>query len=135
MARAYFLPLRGLEGAGEGGRSWPSRSMCCRRLLIGFVSSEGAEPFGPGGVDITAAGSARCGGAVMFSKELFITRVSRIELRRKQVNSTLYKDWKLTMVQSDEDLDISEVLYLKCRAAVIRSHESWGSILASRYKI
>lgn len=27
VARAYLLPLRGLEGAGEGGRSCPSRSI------------------------------------------------------------------------------------------------------------
>ena len=26
VARAYLFPLRGLEGVGEGGRSWPSRS-------------------------------------------------------------------------------------------------------------
>ena len=26
VAKAYFLPFRGLEGAGEGGRSWPSKS-------------------------------------------------------------------------------------------------------------
>lgn len=26
VANAYFLPLRGVEGAGEGGRSCPSRS-------------------------------------------------------------------------------------------------------------
>ena len=27
VARAYLLPLRGLDGAGEGGRSWPSISI------------------------------------------------------------------------------------------------------------
>lgn len=27
VANAYFLPLRGLEGAGEGGRLWPSKSI------------------------------------------------------------------------------------------------------------
>lgn len=27
VARAYFLPFRGLEGAGEGGKSCPSRSI------------------------------------------------------------------------------------------------------------
>ena len=26
VASAYLFPFRGLEGAGEGGRSWPSRS-------------------------------------------------------------------------------------------------------------
>ena len=26
VASAYLFPFRGLEGVGEGGRSWPSRS-------------------------------------------------------------------------------------------------------------
>jgi hypothetical protein len=36
VIKAYFLPLRGVLGAGEGGRSWPSRS-----------SAEGALPLEP----------------------------------------------------------------------------------------
>jgi hypothetical protein len=34
VARAYFLPLRGVLGAGEGGRSWPSRSRGAGPLLL-----------------------------------------------------------------------------------------------------
>jgi len=29
VANAYLLPLCGLDGAGEGGKSWPSRSTFC----------------------------------------------------------------------------------------------------------
>jgi hypothetical protein len=36
VIKAYFLPLRGVLGAGEGGRSWPSRS-----------SARGALPLEP----------------------------------------------------------------------------------------
>lgn len=32
MARAYFLPLRGLEGAGDGGKSFPSKSKSLKAL-------------------------------------------------------------------------------------------------------
>ena len=31
---AYCRPFLGLEGAGEGGRSCPSRSTCCKALLM-----------------------------------------------------------------------------------------------------
>jgi hypothetical protein len=31
---AYFLPLRGVLGAGEGGRLWPSRSRAAGALLF-----------------------------------------------------------------------------------------------------
>lgn len=33
MARAYLRPLRGVDEAGEGGRSWPSRSSFRINLL------------------------------------------------------------------------------------------------------
>lgn len=32
MAKAYLLPLLGLEGVGEGGSRCPSRSICCTAL-------------------------------------------------------------------------------------------------------
>jgi len=32
VAKAYFLPLRGLDEAGVGGKSWPSKSMSWRAL-------------------------------------------------------------------------------------------------------
>lgn len=44
VANAYFRPFRGLDGAGEGGRLWPSRST--ERALpmgLGFPEDEGAE--------------------------------------------------------------------------------------------
>lgn len=37
VARAYFLPVWGLDGAGDGGRSCPSRSMCAKALLSTLV--------------------------------------------------------------------------------------------------
>src|ERR1700761_4376495 len=37
VARAYLRPFDGLEGAGEGGRSWPSRSMCFKALPTPFT--------------------------------------------------------------------------------------------------
>lgn len=37
VARAYFLPVWGLDGAGDGGRSWPSKSMCAKALLSTLV--------------------------------------------------------------------------------------------------
>ena len=44
----YWRPFRGLDGAGEGGRSWPSRSTCEKALLIaeslGFCSGVDEEP-------------------------------------------------------------------------------------------
>lgn len=33
VAKAYFLPLRGLEGAGEGGKLWPSKSILEKALF------------------------------------------------------------------------------------------------------
>ena len=36
VARAYLFPFRGLEGAGEGGRSWPSRSNLATALPKAF---------------------------------------------------------------------------------------------------
>ena len=54
VARAYFLPLCGDDGAGDGGRSWPSRSMRANALPREDLPSEG--PFGArregGGDDI-----------------------------------------------------------------------------------
>ena len=37
VAKAYLLPFRGLEGAGEGGRSCPSRSMFEKALPRDFA--------------------------------------------------------------------------------------------------
>ena len=37
VASAYFLPLLGLDGAGDGGRSCPSRSTCPKALLSTLV--------------------------------------------------------------------------------------------------
>ena len=37
VARAYWRPLRGLDGAGDGGRSWPSRSTFRRALFKAFI--------------------------------------------------------------------------------------------------
>lgn len=45
VAKAYFLPLRGLEGAGEGGRSCPSRSIFENGFKIGSFPEE--EAGGP----------------------------------------------------------------------------------------
>ncbi len=33
VAKAYFLPVRGLEGAGEGGKSCPSKSILAKALF------------------------------------------------------------------------------------------------------
>lgn len=45
MARAYFLPLLGLEGAGEGGRAWPSISSRWATLVnaLGPAAAEEEE--------------------------------------------------------------------------------------------
>jgi len=40
VAKAYLLPLRGLEGAGEGGRSCPSRSSLEKALPSDFPASD-----------------------------------------------------------------------------------------------
>lgn len=47
VASAYFLPLRGLDGAGDGGKSCPSKSMCEKALLSTLVFAvEAAELSG-----------------------------------------------------------------------------------------
>lgn len=44
VAKAYFLPLRGLEGAGDGGRSCPSRSIFENGFEVGkFPEEEGGS--------------------------------------------------------------------------------------------
>ncbi len=40
VARAYLFPFRGLEGAGEGGRSWPSRSNLGTALPKAFAERD-----------------------------------------------------------------------------------------------
>lgn len=37
VASAYFRPVLGLDGAGDGGKSCPSRSMCAKALLSTLV--------------------------------------------------------------------------------------------------
>jgi hypothetical protein len=37
VMRAYFLPLRGVLGAGDGGRSWPSMSCVLSALLVALA--------------------------------------------------------------------------------------------------
>jgi hypothetical protein len=37
VASAYFRPVRGLDSAGDGGRSCPSKSMCAKALLSTLV--------------------------------------------------------------------------------------------------
>jgi hypothetical protein len=45
---AYCRPLRGVDGAGDGGKSWPSRSTFVKALVIaeslGFGSGVDEEP-------------------------------------------------------------------------------------------
>jgi len=40
----YCRPLLGLDGAGEGGRSWPSRSTWAKALLIAVIFGFGSVP-------------------------------------------------------------------------------------------
>ena len=40
VANAYLFPFRGLEGAGEGGRSWPSRSSLATALPKAFAERD-----------------------------------------------------------------------------------------------
>lgn len=40
VARAYLFPFRGLEGVGEGGRSWPSRSSLETALPKAFAERD-----------------------------------------------------------------------------------------------
>jgi hypothetical protein len=49
--QGIFSSIRGLDGAGEGGRSWPSRSICEKALPRAL-----SLPDGPGGVDILMFG-------------------------------------------------------------------------------
>ena len=60
VARAYFLPLRGLEGAGEGGRSCPSKSILENAFpkALAFDEPEEPEPSTDDGLvpDMTASG-------------------------------------------------------------------------------
>lgn len=42
VAKAYFLPLRGLEGAGDGGKSCPSKSIL-EKALFKDLPLEGEE--------------------------------------------------------------------------------------------
>lgn len=42
----YCLPDLGLDGAGEGGRSWPSRSTCARALPRALSLGFGKVPVG-----------------------------------------------------------------------------------------
>jgi hypothetical protein len=45
VARAYFLPFLGVDGAGDGGKSCPSRSKCATVLLRTLVPAvEALEP-------------------------------------------------------------------------------------------
>jgi len=45
VARAYLRPLDGEEGAGEGGRSWPSRSIWERALVVAALRDGGEAMF------------------------------------------------------------------------------------------
>lgn len=63
MAIEYCLPDLGLDGAGEGGRSWPSRSTCAKALPRAFSLGFGKTPVG--GVEEELAPdifSGSCGG-------------------------------------------------------------------------
>ena len=40
VARAYLFPFRGLEGVGEGGKSWPSRSNLTMALPKAFAERD-----------------------------------------------------------------------------------------------
>lgn len=42
VASAYFLPLRGVEGAGEGGRLWPSKSNLAKAFPKDLTGKEDA---------------------------------------------------------------------------------------------
>jgi hypothetical protein len=76
VASAYRLPFLGLDGAGEGGRSWPSRSTWAKALARTFALLAGTLPlpsaFG-GGVDSDMAGRE---GMVMIDDEV-LGRASR----------------------------------------------------------
>ena len=47
VAKAYLLPFRGLEGAGDGGRSCPSRSVLEKALPSDFLVCEGPSAESP----------------------------------------------------------------------------------------
>src|SRR2546426_814289 len=52
VIRAYFLPPRGVLGAGEGGKSWPS--MSCEVKAFPVPLSFALEPPGAGASDMIA---------------------------------------------------------------------------------
>ena len=60
MANAYLLPLRGLDGAGEGGKSCPSRSIFATPCPITVAFFDDEDTTAPGGgtseADIANAG-------------------------------------------------------------------------------
>ena len=49
VAKAYLLPFRGLEGAGDGGRSCPSKSILEKALPRDLVDCEDASAGSPPG--------------------------------------------------------------------------------------
>lgn len=49
VAKAYLLPFRGLEGAGDGGRSCPSKSILEKALPRYLVDCEGSSFGSPPG--------------------------------------------------------------------------------------
>lgn len=51
VANAYFRPLRGVDEAGDGGRSCPSRSIC---VLTFSRAPLGLPALDPGGADMSA---------------------------------------------------------------------------------
>jgi len=46
VAIEYCRPDLGLDGAGEGGKSWPSRSTCANALPRAFSFGFGRTPVG-----------------------------------------------------------------------------------------
>lgn len=49
VAKAYLLPFRGLEGAGDGGRSCPSKSILEKALPKSLVGCEDSSIGAPPG--------------------------------------------------------------------------------------
>ena len=49
VAKAYLLPVRGLDGAGDGGRSCPSISILEKALPRCLVDCEDSSPGSPPG--------------------------------------------------------------------------------------
>ena len=59
VAIAYRFPLRGLEGAGEGGKSWPSKSTLENAFPKDFTGPEDVDselPLGEYGGDFDILG-------------------------------------------------------------------------------